>query len=485
MSFILSVDQSTQGTKALLFDSTGRLLCRRDVAHEQIINHQGWVSHDPEEIYRNTVESIRRVIEASGVDSGEITALGISNQRETSVCWDKTTGKPIANAIVWQCGRAKELCQRIVDAGWSERVRQATGIPVSPFFPASKFAWLVENIPGAKEKAAKHQLCFKDCPQWLSMHQKITEKVVITACGEQDETYRTYLAEQWPGIQFVKTLQMGSYAYPWFSMPEGESKDTLRAAFMKREILGGKSALADGYCTWLDGKYYEGEGAPGQFGTNPEIAERWAAAGRAKPEPYDFISEGDSPTFFLMLDWGFRTLEDFSYGGIAGRYHRVPGEVNSKGEPLNLWDVSKDVYIDREGQPHLTESMWPYVADIQRDFAARVAWAAADSFEKGEHAPSLRIREGLDLTAKANQTISLHAEAASPDGAAVRTAFRVYSDASAAWAADMPLAVQADEAVFTIPEKAAPGDQLHIVVKAEAAGHHRLVHYQQVIVTIG
>ena len=86
MSFILSVDQSTQGTKALLFDSTGRLLCRRDVAHEQIINHQGWVSHDPEEIYRNTVESIRRVIEVSGVDSGEITALGISNQRETSVC---------------------------------------------------------------------------------------------------------------------------------------------------------------------------------------------------------------------------------------------------------------------------------------------------------------------------------------------------------------------------------------------------------------
>ena len=167
MSFILSVDQSTQGTKALLFDSTGRLLCRRDVAHEQIINHQGWVSHDPEEIYRNTVESIRRVIEASGVDSGEITALGISNQRETSVCWDKTTGKPIANAIVWQCGRAKELCQRIVDAGWSERVRQATGIPVSPFFPASQFAWLVENIPGAKEKAAKHQLCFGTIDTWL------------------------------------------------------------------------------------------------------------------------------------------------------------------------------------------------------------------------------------------------------------------------------------------------------------------------------
>lgn len=326
---------------------------------------------------------------------------------------------------------------------------------------------------------------FGNGPQWPSMYRKITEKIVITACGEQDETYRSYLAEQWPGIQFVKTLQMGSYAYPWFFMPEGESKDSLRADFMKREILNGKSALMAGYCTWMDGHYYEGEGAPDQFGANPNIADEWFLAGRAKPNPYDFLSEGDSPTFFPLFDWGFRTLEDFSYGGIAGRYHRVPGEVNSKGETLNLWDVSKDVYIDRNGESHLTESMWPYVADIQRDFAARAAWASADSFEKGEHAPSLLIKEGVDLTAEAGQTISLHAEASSPDGTAVRTAFRVYSDASAAWAADMPLNVQGDTAVFTIPGRAVAGDRLHIIVKAEAAGHHRLVHYQQVIVTIG
>ena len=167
MSYILSVDQSTQGTKALLFDGAGKLLCRRDVAHEQIINEKGWVSHDPEEIYRNTVEAVRLVLDASGVDPAEVAALGISNQRETSVCWEKSTGKPIANAIVWQCGRAKELCQRVIDAGWSEKVHKATGIPVSPFFPASKFAWLVENTPGAKEKAANHELCFGTVDTWL------------------------------------------------------------------------------------------------------------------------------------------------------------------------------------------------------------------------------------------------------------------------------------------------------------------------------
>ncbi len=167
MSYILSIDQSTQGTKALLVDEKGRLVCRRDMAHRQIVNGQGWVSHDPEELYRNAVEAVRRVIAAAEIDAGEIAALGISNQRETSVCWEKATGTPIANAIVWQCGRAKEICRRVADAGWSEPVRRNTGIPISPFFPASKFAWLVENTPGAREKAERQELCFGTVDTWL------------------------------------------------------------------------------------------------------------------------------------------------------------------------------------------------------------------------------------------------------------------------------------------------------------------------------
>lgn len=167
MRYVLSVDQSTQGTKALLFDAAGTLICRRDVAHEQIISADGWVSHDPEEIYRCTVEAVRQVIAAAGIDGAEIAALGISNQRETSVCWEKATGKPVCNAIVWQCGRAKQLCQRVMDAGWSEQVQEATGIPISPFFPASKFAWMVENTPGAREKAGNHGLCFGTMDTWL------------------------------------------------------------------------------------------------------------------------------------------------------------------------------------------------------------------------------------------------------------------------------------------------------------------------------
>lgn len=167
MSYVLSVDQSTQGTKALLFDEAGRLLARQDVPHEQIINDLGWVSHDPEEIFRNLVESVRLVIDKAGIDAGEIVTMGISNQRETSVVWDRETGKPVCNAIVWQCSRAKELCQRMVDEGWSEKIREVTGIPISPYFPAFKFAWILENTPGAKEKAREHKLCFGTVDTWL------------------------------------------------------------------------------------------------------------------------------------------------------------------------------------------------------------------------------------------------------------------------------------------------------------------------------
>lgn len=167
MRYVLSIDQSTQGTKALIFDESGSILVRRDVAHEQIVNGQGWVSHDPEEIFRATLKAVREAIAAARIDPAGIACMGITNQRETSVVWDKAAGKPVTNAIVWQCGRAKELCARVEAAGCGDMVRQRTGIPISPFFPASKFAWVLENVPGAREKAARHELCFGTIDAWL------------------------------------------------------------------------------------------------------------------------------------------------------------------------------------------------------------------------------------------------------------------------------------------------------------------------------
>ena len=165
--YIISIDQSTQGTKALLFDESGSLLKRTDKAHKQIINEKGWVSHDPAEIYHNTVEVIKRLVEESGIQKEKVVGLGISNQRETTLAWDKLTGEPIGHAIVWQCARAAEICERIEHKGEAENIRRKTGINLSPYFPASKLAWILENAEGAKAKADKGEICHGTVDSWL------------------------------------------------------------------------------------------------------------------------------------------------------------------------------------------------------------------------------------------------------------------------------------------------------------------------------
>ena len=109
--YIIGIDQSTQGTKALLFDGEGHLLRRTDLPHRQIVNEKGWVSHDLNEIYRNTVQTVKTLVTESGVAPETIAGIGISNQRETTAIWDKATGEPLEEAIVWQCGRASGITQ--------------------------------------------------------------------------------------------------------------------------------------------------------------------------------------------------------------------------------------------------------------------------------------------------------------------------------------------------------------------------------------
>ena len=163
--YIISIDQSTQGTKALLFDESGSLIRRTDKPHEQIINEKGWVSHDPSEIYENVIEVVKMLTE--DIDKSKVAGIGISNQRETSLAWDRVSGKPIGHAIVWQCARAVSICERVEKKGEAENIRQKTGMNLSPYFPASKIAWILENVEGAKEKADKGEICHGTIDSWL------------------------------------------------------------------------------------------------------------------------------------------------------------------------------------------------------------------------------------------------------------------------------------------------------------------------------
>ena len=168
--YIISIDQSTQGTKALLFDETGSIMRRTDRPHRQIINEKGWVSHDPEEIYSNVLAVVKELLE--GVEKEYVVGLGISNQRETSLAWNKVTGKPYGNAVVWQCARAVDICARVEKAGAAELIRQKTGMNLSPYFPASKIAWLLENEEGAKAAAERHEICHGTIDIWLVYKMK-------------------------------------------------------------------------------------------------------------------------------------------------------------------------------------------------------------------------------------------------------------------------------------------------------------------------
>jgi glycerol kinase len=167
--YVLGIDQSTQGTKALLFDENGKLLCRTDLPHRQMVDERGWVEHDPEEIYKNTVQVVKDLVEKAGIDREEIKVLGISNQRETAMVWDRATGKPIYNAVVWQCARGAAICEEIeaADASNAKTVRERTGLPLSPYFSAAKIAWVLRNVDGALDKAKKGELCCGTIDSWL------------------------------------------------------------------------------------------------------------------------------------------------------------------------------------------------------------------------------------------------------------------------------------------------------------------------------
>ena len=165
--YILGIDQSTQGTKALIFDNRGKLIVRYDVPHRQIIVNNNWVEHSPDEIYENTLNSVRLVVEKSGINKNDIAGVGISNQRETAMAWSKITGKPIYNAIVWQCSRAEKICEKIAEKGYSDLIKKNTGLHLSPYISAGKIKWILDNADEAKKLSETKKLCVGTMDSWL------------------------------------------------------------------------------------------------------------------------------------------------------------------------------------------------------------------------------------------------------------------------------------------------------------------------------
>ncbi|MBB6637783.1 FGGY family carbohydrate kinase [Cohnella thailandensis] len=165
--YILAIDQSTSGTKALLVDRSGEVAARCSLEHKQFYPRPGWVEHDALEIYGNVRRAARAALESAGVGPERLAALTVTNQRETAVLWDRTTGLPVHRAIVWQCQRTAERCAELREAGWESAVREKTGLLLDPYFSAAKWSWMLENVPNAKRKLAAGELLAGTVDSWL------------------------------------------------------------------------------------------------------------------------------------------------------------------------------------------------------------------------------------------------------------------------------------------------------------------------------
>jgi glycerol kinase len=164
--YVVAIDQGTTSTRAILFDRTGTPVATGQREHRQIFPQPGWVEHDATEIRDNTAAVLAEALAQAGADAGDIAAIGITNQRETAVLWDRATGEPIANAIVWQDTRTQRLVDEIAD-GDADRFRAATGLPLATYFSATKIAWLLDSVDGARARAEAGELAFGTTDSWV------------------------------------------------------------------------------------------------------------------------------------------------------------------------------------------------------------------------------------------------------------------------------------------------------------------------------
>jgi glycerol kinase len=165
--YVAAIDQGTTSTRCLLFDRSGRAAGSHQLEHRQLFPRPGWVEHDPLEIWANTQEVVRGALERAGAAAKDVAAVGVTNQRETTVLWDRRTGRPCANAVVWQDTRTDELCRELGREGGQDRFRARTGLPLATYFSGPKIRWLLDRVPGLRSRAEAGEVLFGTVDAWL------------------------------------------------------------------------------------------------------------------------------------------------------------------------------------------------------------------------------------------------------------------------------------------------------------------------------
>jgi len=195
MKYIVALDQGTTSSRAVVFDGLGRMVAAHNIEFAQIYPHPGWVEHRPQDILDSQVMSLKLAVEKAGIDVSDIEAVGITNQRETTLLWDRATGEPLCNAIVWQCRRTAPLVERLKQDGLGNLLRDRTGLVPDAYFSGTKLQWMLDGIPGARERAARGELCFGTVDSFLAW-QLTGGRVHVTDATNASRTMLYNIREQ-------------------------------------------------------------------------------------------------------------------------------------------------------------------------------------------------------------------------------------------------------------------------------------------------
>ena len=206
--YIMALDSGTTSNRCILFDQAGEICAVAQKEFTQIFPQPGWVEHDADEIFETQLSVARQALASIGAGAADIAAIGITNQRETTILWNKHTGQPICNAIVWQCRRTTEICQQLQSQGLTQAIREKTGLVIDPYFSGTKIRWILENVPGARALAERGDLLFGTVETWLIW--KLTGgKVHVT---DYSNASRTMLFN-------INTLQWDEDILNWLNIP--------------------------------------------------------------------------------------------------------------------------------------------------------------------------------------------------------------------------------------------------------------------------
>lgn len=335
---------------------------------------------------------------------------------------------------------------------------------------------------------------YKESEDWDEIYKKVSDKVVIHIIQDQDGTYRNYVSKAWPEIPVVyNRIQFFSFAYLWTSSVPEALQQYLSGSWFVENINEGHGPLAGAYLG--RGSGYDLNDPDDNWG-DPEEAKR---QGR---QIHEFISEGDSPSFFLLHDWGLRSLGHPEWGGLGGRFYKASDDSEVYMDPQMAggfsWgrrpdsekQESEKIRFDRkigDYNPYSDEAdMWypqtRWIKVLQNDFASRADWCVSD-YKSANHRPAVAVNEGLNLIASPGETIVLTASANDPDGDDVAFSWWQYREAGTS---DVELSMKADgaELSFEIPEDAVPGTTLHVILEAADNGSPELTSFQRVIITI-